>query len=351
MKKTSLKDLARHLGLSQTTVSRGLANYPEVTDATKARIRKVAAELNYAPSSSAQKLALGRSFAIGHVIAQSAHQTINPFYADFIAGTGETYAAHGYDMLLSMTTKEEELETYRNLVNAQKVDGFIISEPVPNDARISLLQNLSVPFVVHGRLQEEDAKAGDYVWLDVNNAQGFETGTSYLLSLGHRDIALINGPEAFNFAIQRHRGFTKAMSDNGVQVRSDWLISESMTEQSGFAVAFDLLGRADRPTAIICSSFFSALGIQRAASHHGLQLGKDLSVICWDDCLSGFHIDNASPQFTALQSSIYHAGQQIAEMLIQLIKAPNAVMPSTLLEAKLVIGQSTASITETRPST
>lgn len=340
-KKTSLKDLAAYLGMSQTTVSRGLSDYPEVKQATKERIRQAAIALNYAPSSSAQKLAMGRSFTIGHIIALSDHRTLSPFYADFIAGAGETYAAHGYDMLLSMVTKDKELEAYRNLTNAHKVDGFILSEPVPDDARITLLQELNVPFIVHGRAHASGEAETPYPWLDVNNRRGFEEATTYLLELGHRDIALLNGPEIFNFALQRRRGFHDAMAAYRATTTPAWMISADMSEQTGFAIASRLLENEKIPTAIICSSVLVAIGIQRAANQKGLKIGRDLSVLCWDDCLSGFHSPDRAPQFTAMQSSIFLAGAEIADMLIQQIKFPSAQNKTKLIEAKLVVGQST----------
>lgn len=351
MKKTSLKDLAHYLGLSQTTVSRGLAGYPEVTDATKRRIKDAATLLNYAPSSSAQKLAMGRSFTIGHIVALSDHITINPLYADFIAGAGETYAAHGYDMLLSMVSKDKELDTYRNLTNAHKVDGFILSEPVPNDPRIDLLQKLKVPFVVHGRAHEDTEDTGDpapYAWLDVNNKQGFWRATRHLLSLGHRDIALINGRENFNFAIQRRRGFEAAMTETSTPINHAWMIATDMSEQAGFESATSLLGSENTPTAIICSSFLAALGIQRAAAQKGLKLGRDISVVCWDDCLSGFYEAAKEPLFTAMQSSIFSAGAMIAEMVIEQIAQPAPLIKTKLLEAELVKGASCADLRNAR---
>ena len=341
-KKTSLKELAAHLGMSQTTVSRGLSDYPEVKQATKERIRQAAIALNYAPSSSAQKLAMGRSFTIGHIIGLSDHRTLNPFYVDFIAGAGETYAAHGYDMLLSMTTKDKELEAYRNLTNAHKVDGFILSEPVPNDSRITLLQELNVPFIVHGRAHDSGEAQTPYSWLDVNNRRGFKEATSYLLGLGHRDIALLNGPEIFNFAIQRRRGFHDAMASYHAPITPSWMISAEMSEQTGFAIASRLLENDKIPTAIICSSVLVAIGIQRAANQKGLKIGQNLSVLWWDDCLSGFHSPDRAPQFTAMQSSIFAAGAQIADMLIQQIKFPSTQDKTKLLEAQLVIGHSTS---------
>lgn len=340
-KKTSLKDLSLHLGLSQTTVSRGLADYPEVSDSTKARIRQAAADLNYAPSNSAKKLAIGKSLTIGHIIALRDHMTLNPFYADFIAGAGECYAQYGYDMLISMVDPAKELSTYRDLANSQKVDGFVISEPTPNDERISLLQSLDIPFIVHGRSHAHQQDTSHYHWLDVNNKKGFENATRYLLEQGHRDIALVNGLETMNFALRRRQGFEAAMAAFDAPIREEWLFSEDMVEHRGYQVAQTLLAQKHKPTAIICSSVLLALGIHRAMSVQGLKLGEDISVICWDDCLSAFSDRSDVPQFTAMRSSIFEAGSEIAALLLSQIQQRQTGFQSKLMEASLVIGQST----------
>lgn len=341
MKKTSLKELAEYLGLSQTTVSRGLANYPEVTERTKNRIREAAKSLNYAPSSSAQKLVHGKSLTIGHVIRLSEHMTLNPFYADFIAGAGEVYSKAGYDMLISMATPEQEMQSYRDLANSQKVDGFILSEPVPDDPRIHLLHELKIPFALHGRSHSFNNPPQDYNWLDVNNKEGFKIATTYLLKQGHRDIAFINGPEIFDFATRRKSAFVETMKKYDAPIRNEWCFSGDMSEHAGFEAAKALFSKEHTPTAILCSSVLLAMGIQRALNLHGKSLGQDISLICWDDCLSGFHKGTGIPQFTSMQSSIYQAGAGIAELLLNKIKNADETISTQLLEAKLVIGQST----------
>ena len=343
-KKTSLKDLSDYLGLSQTTVSRGLADYPEVAARTKTRIRQAAAELNYAPSSSAQKLATGRALAIGHVITLSDHMTLNPFYADFIAGAGETYADSGYDMLISMVSRDKELETYRALTNSQKVDGFVLSEPVPDDPRIALLQELAIPFIVHGRTSASISTPSDYSWLDVNNKRGFETASRYLLELGHRQIALINGPDWLSFAQRRKAGFEAALLDCGVTCPEAWIFATDMSERKGFEIASQLLQQRQRPTAILCSSMLLALGVQRAMHSQGLQIGADISLICWDDCLSAFDNQTTPPQFTSMRSSIFDAGAMVAECLLAQIESPTTLLHARILEAELVKGQSTGPV-------
>ena len=126
----NLKMLAAHLGLSQTTVSRALNGYPEVSEATRQRVVEAAQRLNYAPNQRAKGLATGRAMAIGHVIPVSKrHEMMNPVFGDFVAGASETYLKAGYDMTLSMTGDEDEADNYRRLKAKGHVDGIIVHGP------------------------------------------------------------------------------------------------------------------------------------------------------------------------------------------------------------------------------
>ena len=99
----------------------------------------------------AQRLATGRAMAIGHVIPLAEHQMINPLFADFIAGAGETYSAAGYDMVLTVVPEREEADVYRTLARQRRVDGIIVHAPKLMDPRIDLLRKLGLPFLSHGR--------------------------------------------------------------------------------------------------------------------------------------------------------------------------------------------------------
>ncbi len=189
----NLKQLSEQLGLSQTTVSRALNGYPEVNEETRVRVIDAARRHNYRPNTRAKSLATGRSMAIGHVIPISTkHEIVNPIFSDFIAGAGETYSAAGYDMVLSVVSDAEEADAYRQFKARGTVDGVILHGPRLNDPRIPLLHDIGLPFLIHGR---STGATLPYSWLDVNNRRAFERATEFLLDLGHRRIALVNGLE------------------------------------------------------------------------------------------------------------------------------------------------------------
>lgn len=333
----NLKELAAKLGLSPTTVSRALNGYPEVNAATATRVIEAAQQHGYVPNSMAKRLATGRAMAIGHVVPQSEHDMINPIFADFIAGAGETYSKNGYNMLISVVPAEEEAASYTALAAAQSVDGVIVHGPSARDERIALLQDLGIPFIVHGR----SASDAPHSWMDINNRRAFQQATTHLIDLGHRRIALLNGLERMDFAQRRRAGYEAALDEAGIPIDPEIMFSADMTEPYGYQTSMRLLKSDNPPSAFLASSLITALGISRAIAACGLSLGKDVSVVTHDDALWFLPNQGDLPMFTSVKSSVRAAGKRIAELLIEQIEGRAAPGVSELWEAEMVFGQST----------
>ncbi|WP_084350161.1 LacI family DNA-binding transcriptional regulator [Primorskyibacter flagellatus] len=335
----NLKTLSEHLGLSQTTVSRALNGYPEVSEKTRQRVLESARKLNYSPNARAKGLATGKSMAIGHVIARSSrHEMVNPVFGDYTAGAGESYSAAGYDMLISLVDDDNEEQFYRAIKSKGNVDGLIVHGPKMEDTRIDLLSSLGLPFLSHGRASNVTR---NYAWLDVNNCRAFQRATEFLLDLGHRRIALLNGLEFLDFAHRRRQGYIKALAGRGLEPEPALMRSDEMTEIYGYRETRAMLEADDPPTAVLCSSIISAIGVRRALSDAGLTMGRDVSVITYDDDLSYMSNGQEVPIFTATRSSVREAGRLSAQMLLDMIRNPGLPLPTHLMEADLIIGQST----------
>lgn len=337
----NLKELSKQLGLSQTTVSRALNGYPEVSERTRQRVLDAARKSNYRPNTRAKSLATGRAMAIGHVLPVSKrHEIVNPVFGDFIAGAGETYTANGYDLMLSLVPDEDEAAAYREIKTRGSVDGLIVHGPRMNDPRIPLLTELGIPFVVHGRASDISAP---YSWLDMNNTAAFRRATGLLLDLGHRRIALINGIEEYDFAHRRRAGYEAALAERGIAPDPALMRSSEMTETLGNAAAREMLAQPDPPTAFLASSMITAIGIRRAVEDAGMRIGRDVSVVTHDDVLS--YLTNGGPDeepvFTATRSSVREAGRRSAEMLLKLIADPAQGPLTQMLTFDLTLGRST----------
>lgn len=335
----NLKMLSEVLGLSQTTISRALNGYPEVSEKTRKRVEQAAREHNYSPNRGASTLATGRSMTIGHVLSEAtSNELVNPIFGDFIAGASEIYKANKYDMLFSLVKNEEEADIYNSLLRRGVVDGVVLQAPKISDERIKMLEKLGIPFVVHGRSSKSDAS---YSWVDVNNRSAFRRATEFLLDLGHRRIALINGLTSLDFAQRRYFGYCEALKSRGVEIDSDLVTGSEMTEVYGYMAAKEMLLQRSPPTAILTASMISAIGVRRAVQELGLTLGKQVSIVTHDDELSYLNNGQQIPIFTATRSSVRKAGRIAAQMLIDRIESPNAPKAEVLLEAELVLGAST----------
>jgi len=335
----NLRELSAELGLSQTTVSRALNGYPEVSEATRRKVIAAAEVYQYQPDSRARGLATGRVKAIGHVIPQSTEaEIVNVVFSDFIAGACETYRQCGYDLVMSTVADDDEVRAYRALARKRNVDGVIVHAPTSNDARIDLLRELKLPFVVHGRSSDV---ASDYSWLDVNNKRAIKRATDFLIDLGHRRIALINGREELDFAARRRTGYVTSLNEYGFAPDAALMRSAEMTEPYGYEGAREMLSAAAPPTAFVAASIVVAIGIRRAIEEHGLKLGRDISLICFDDALSYFPNGDREPIFTAIRSSVRNAGRRCAEILLAQIENPELPAVHELWDAELIVGQST----------
>jgi LacI family transcriptional regulator len=334
----NLKQLAKHLNLSQTTVSRALNGYPEVNAETRRRVDEVARRVGYRPNPHAMRLATGRSHAIGHVLPSDRMLLIDPHFSDFIAGAGDVYSANGFDVMLHVGGSEDEQTVYRRYAQSGAVDGVVVMGPRLNDWRIELLTELELPFIVHGRAG--DAEDG-YAWLDIDNRGAFRQATKLLTDLGHRRVGLINGNEAFTFATHRRQGYEDSLRAAGIGPDPSIMTSDAMTEENGYRQTKRLLASENRPSALLFSSMLFISGAMRAAHELGLHIGPDISLIAHDDGLPFLNAEGLVPSLTTVRSSIRAAGSRVAELLIEMINNPDGEQPHELWNVDLIVRGST----------
>jgi Transcriptional regulators len=330
-----LKDLAEHLGLSQTTVSRALNGYPEVNEATRRRVAEAASALGYRPNASALRLATGRAGAIGLVLRGA--DELGPHMSEFLSGVGAYMANREIDVLVTtVASQQEELAAYRRLAASQKVDAVVLHSPTLKDERAELLLDLKIPFVLHGRTNIGHPVA----WLDIDNTGALERATGHLLDLGHRRIALFNGLKGRTFSQHREIGYLAALSARGVPFDSALIVNTAFTDEIAFRMAQSMLELRPRPTAFLAGSMMTALGIFRAIRQAGLELGRDVSMIAHDDVFPYLNADNMYPTMSTTRSSIRQAGTRIAELIAQVLAGKPAEDVHELWPVELVLRES-----------
>jgi LacI family transcriptional regulator len=337
----NLKELAEHLGLSQTTVSRALNGYPEVGEATRRRVLEQAHNLGYRPNAHARRLATGRSHAIGYVFPSDRSIIIDPIFSDFIAGASDLQALNGYEMLLHAGGQENEADVYRRYAEMGLVDGVIVQAPHVDDPRLELLDSLRLPYVVHGRVNDRE---DGYAWLDIDNRGAFRKATKLLIDLGHTRIGLLNGLENLTYAWHRRQGYEQALLDRGLNIDPAVMFNGLMTEENGYRQALRMLRLKPRPTALLLSSMMMVSGALRAVHELNMTVGKEISLIGHDDGLPFLNAEGLVPSLTTTTSSIRAAGARVAELLLARIENPAGELPHELWNVDLILRGSTGPI-------
>jgi LacI family transcriptional regulator len=335
----NLKQLSERLGLSQTTISRALNGYPEVNEETRQRVLAAAQETGYRPNRAARRLATGKAGSLGLVMPISGGQSSDIHFAEFQAGLAEECLRHEFHFVIMPALPNEEEQAIRALVASGSVDGYYLAYMRENDPRLAMAQSLPIPFIVHGRSRGVEET---YPYVDVDNEGAFFEATRYLLTLGHRRFALINGPAELDFAQRRRLGVERALQAAGLSLAADRVTNSWMTDANGFTEMAKLLHCPDRPTAVLCASTVLALGAVRAIRQAGLELGRDISLIAHDDDLMLLKPEHFSVPLTTTRSSLRDAGRRIAERLIRAIADAEDIDPrGELWTAELIVRDST----------
>ena len=309
----NLKEFAKSIGMSQTTVSRALSGYPEVKQETRQRILKLANELGYHPNRSAAGLATGRAGAVGIVLREG--HGFDPNTTEFMAGLGSRLETRQIDILITVVEdREGELIAYQRLAASKRVDAVILHTPTMDDPRMDFLKRLKMPFIVHGRGGEN----GGFPWIDIDNFGAIYRATSYLLDIGHRSIAMINGGKGDIFAEHREQGYRKALRERSIAVREELITNGAFIDDVGYRSMQDFLSLSEPPTAVLAGSMMTALGVMRAVRSAGLALGRDISLIAHDDVFNYINADNMVPTVSTTRSSMREAGIRIGDILLQL---------------------------------
>lgn len=326
---TTIKDVARHVGLSITTVSRALNNYDDVSDGTRLRIQQAAHALDYHPNAAARSLKGRRADAIGLSIPPVLHRSYDAFWLDFIGGTAEACAQRGVDLLISMANAHDAGgRHFQRIVRQRRVDGMLICDVRLHDARIAYLQRHRWPFVAFGRTAGECV----YPFIDIDGTAGVCEAVMYLIGLGHRRIAYLGVDPDYGFSHYRFAGYRDALRRAGLAC-DPRLVCQGLTEDSCLSAIAALLALPQPPTAIVAAADFLALGALQAARTAGLSVPDDLSLISFDDNML---VQSADPPLTAVSQLNRLVGGEAATLLLDHIAQPEAPPVQRLIKPLLV---------------
>lgn len=331
----TLKDIAKRVGYSVTTVSRALAGYEDVAEDTRRKIIMAAREMGYYPDFTARSLRRRRTDTVGFVIPVAEHYLSDPFFLELLAGIGDGAVEQGFDLLISTCKPlgSEEREVYRRMVRGRRVDGIVVARTRREDQRISYLVGEGFPTVAFGRTTLNL----DFPYIDVDGEDGVRQAMEHLINLGHRRIAFISPPSYLMFAEHRLIGYKRALEKHGLDFDPSLVVEGELTQSSGYRRMNQLLDLDDPPTAVVCGNDLMALGAISASQERGLKVGRDVAIVGFDDIPLAEH---SHPPLTTVHQPIYEIGKRLSHMLVQIIQGQGLAETHTIVQPKLVVRES-----------
>jgi LacI family transcriptional regulator len=302
----TISDVAEHAGVSVGTVS-NVVNRPErVAEATRQRVREAIAALGWVPNGSAATLRAGRASLVGLIVPDIR----NPFFTEVARGAEDMAAANGEAIVVCNT--DWLLPDERRALDAlarQRVRGVIINPAGEDERYLAWLVDRGVAVV----LLDHRRSAGLVPAVVVDDVLGGRLAGAHLLELGHRQIALVNGPTSIPQCEDRRLGLVAALADAGVAADRDLLEIEveAMDAPSGLSAVDDIFAR-QTPTAIFCANDLLAIGVIHGLRRRGLRVPDDVAVVGYDDVELASMTD---PPLTTVHQPSYELGATAYELL------------------------------------
>lgn len=330
----TIKDIARILNISVSTVSRALRDAYDVNQETRAKVLQLARDLNYKPNLGAASLAGGGTRNIGIILPFIS----NYYFSMVITGIQEVAYGNGYNIVLYVTndSPEREVDVLKNL-NTQNIDGLLVSVCSDSMSRVYLDQIMEqgTPVVFFDRVPAQ-IEASKVRQDDYNGA--FEA-VEHLVAQGYRRIAHVAGPADLDFTRQRLAGYRDALIKHNLPHDPAWIIHSGFSQAEGEADLEALLASGAAPDAVFAVNDRKAIGVMLALKRAGVRVGSEVGVI-------GFTNDPMaaiiSPSLSTVAEPAYDVGQTSCELLLQHIVRKRNFQPREItLPGVLIVREST----------
>ena len=335
MRKASvtIKEIARQLNISKSTVSRALRDSSEISEETKKKVIDLAELLQYATNPIALSLLKNRTQTIGVIVPDIA----NRFYSSAIGGVEDIAYSRGYHTMIyqSHESIEREVAASRHIA-LRRVDGLVvaISSQSENIDHFIELQEQGIPVVLFDRvidtLQTHKVRVDDY--------KGSFEATEHLIEQGCRRIAHIAGPKPVSITRNRLDGYRDALQKHGIPFHDEWVLHSPITQAGGTERTYQLMALRNRPDAIFGASDRITMGVHWALRQLGYKMPEEIAVIGFCDLAMSSLMD---PPISSVTQPSFEMGQQATSLLLDLIESKNTpasyvtrVLPSNLVIQK-----------------
>jgi len=325
--RTSLKDLAKELGVSIATVSRALHSSPEIGKDMQQRVKDLAKKLNYRPNPFAQSLRKEAPKVIGVVVPN----LVTHFYAAVLDGIEDEARRAGYSVISANSHErfEDEALALDNFINMH-VEGIIacLAQNTTNYSHFEEIAAMDIPLVFFGRTCLPDRFSS----VTANGDEAAQQATQHLIDTGSRRIAFLGGPNHLDMVRRRKHGYLEALRENRLPVDRDLVVCDKIDYQVAMQQAEKLLSRDDRPDAILAFNDIIAFAAFSAIKACGLRIPEDVALIGFTDDV---HAQYVTPRMSAIADQSHLMGVTACQLLLKNIggdtKVYKEIVPQQLI--------------------
>lgn len=331
--RTSLKDLARELGVSIATVSRALRSSPEIGQDMQMKVKELAKRLNYRPNPFAQSLRKEAPRVIGVVVPN----LVTHYYAAVLDGIEDEARKEGYSIISANTHEDTdaEIRAIDNFISLH-VEGIIacLSQNTTDYSHFEEISNMGIPLVFFGRTCLTDRFSS----VTANGDEAAFQATQHLIDTGSRRIAFIGGPNHLDMVKRRKHGYLEALRENRIAIDRNLVACEKIDYQWAMDATTRLLQQEDRPDAILAFNDIITFAAFTAIKQQGLRIPEDVALIGFTDDV---HAQYVTPRMSAIEDQSHQMGQTACQLLLKTINGDSKIYRK-IVPQKLVIRETSA---------
>jgi len=334
---TTVKDIAKRLQMSISTVSRALTGHRDVSPETKALVLEMATQLNYSPNHAARSLRTNRTHILGLVVPEVSKH----FFSNVLSGIQEYASSVHYSIVIC-----QSLESYSSEQNhllqlmAARVDGILISASNETSSceHLQKLLERNIPIVMFDRVLE-DLPVSKVV---VDDQKASFQAVEYLIKTGCTRIAFVGGLSGLYVSKEREAGYRQAHALHGLPIDEELIIHCNNLNRSPREEVTKLLQRTNRLDAIFCLNDPIAIEVMQVVKEWNLKIPEEVSLIGFTNEPTSYYIE---PSLTTVSQPAYEMGKTAVSLLIEQLENPKTFQPSSVvLGTRFIIRNTTRKI-------
>lgn len=334
-RKVSIRDVAKEVGVSITTVSRALNGYSDVSQKTKEKIFEAVERLDYAPDANARSMGGKAEINIALLTSELKARDENGFVYSFINGLYQQCTARGCEFMLLVTdaVKQEKL-SFLQMCKKKNLSGIVVTGLRTDDPYYKEVMESSIPCALIDMKVTGKQKCG----ITIDNVQASREAVEYLIQLGHQNIGMLNGQKMSDVSGERYGGYVEALLGAKIPLRLDYMRYGDFVEETAYEQTKALLKKHPEITALFCASDVMAIGAVRALEEMGRKVPQDLSVVGFDDIPIAKYVYKG---ITTVRQFPIEMGRAGGEAVWKMLNG-EAVEQEIFLPYELVIRETTA---------